>query len=139
LAGEKGIASWESGSSLTPWNELEPATMQSLTTCPRSHVEAGGAAVVRLTETEFHESNVGLTGKRLVRLAEQVGPRGIELDLAAVGFLTTTGLGELVSLHHRVAAAGGRLTLTRVCSPVFEVFEVTRLTKLLDVQRADAA
>jgi anti-anti-sigma factor len=58
------------------------------------------------------------------------------LDLAAVRFVSGTGLGKLVALHHRVAARGGRLTLTRV-DPL--VYEVTRLTRLLDVHRGGDA
>jgi anti-anti-sigma factor len=108
-------------------------------TNPPPHVEAaGGTVVVRLPEEAFREANVGLTGKRLFQLADDLGPQGLHLDLAAVQFLTSTGLGKLVALHKRVAAAGGRLTLTRVCPQVYEVFEVTRLTQLLDVRQTGA-
>ncbi len=79
------------------------------------------------------------TGERLLRLADELGPRGLHLDLAAVRFLSSTGLGKLVGLHHRVAARGGRLTLTRVSPLVYEVFEITRLVRLLDVHRGGDA
>jgi anti-anti-sigma factor len=103
------------------------------------HVEAAGdAVVVRLAGEAFYEENVGLVGERLFRLADGLGPRALRLDLAAVGFLSSTGLGMLWSLHKRVAAAGGRLSLTRVAPLVYEVFEVTQLTSRLEVHRAGA-
>jgi anti-sigma B factor antagonist len=61
--------------------------------------------------------------------------RGLQLDFATVRFLSSTGLGQLIALHHRVASQGGRLTLTRVNPLVYEVFAITRLVRQIDVQR----
>ena len=106
---------------------------------PLLHVEKGGdAVVVRLTEEAFREENLGRTQERLFRLADGLGPRALQLDLAAVGFLSSSGLVMLVGLHKLVAAAGGRLRLTQLSPRVYEVFEITKLTSLLDVQRARA-
>jgi anti-anti-sigma factor len=105
---------------------------------PNPHLQVhttGCATVVRLAEEALREANVGPTGKRLFRLVDDLGQRTLRLDLAAVAFLTSVGLALLVSLHKRVAAAGGRLTITRVCPLVYEAIEVTRLTQLLDVRR----
>src|SRR5262249_55967663 len=115
---------------------MESAPMPLETSSPHLYVEAcGGAVMVRLSAEAFREVNVGPTGKRLSQLADDLGPRGLELNLAAVQFLTSIGLGLLVTLHKRVNAAGGRLTITHVCPLVYEVIEVTRLTQLLDVRR----
>jgi anti-anti-sigma factor len=106
---------------------------------PFLHMEAAsGAAVVRPTEEAFQEPNVDMTGERLFRLADELGPQTLQLDLVAVRFLTSLGLGKLITLHKRAANAGGRLTLTGVCPLVYEVFDVTRLTLLLDVHRGGA-
>jgi anti-anti-sigma factor len=103
------------------------------------HVEAAGdAVVVRLAGEAFYEENVGRTQEQLFRLADGLRPGALRLDLAAVGFLSSTGLGMLWSLHKRVAAAGGRLSLTQVSPRVCEVFEVTQLTSRLDVHRSGA-
>src|SRR5207249_3696292 len=123
----------------TPCTEKESVPMPPEAPSPLLHVDAvSGVTVIRLAEDALREANVGQTGKRLFRLADDLGPRGLQLDLAAVQFLTSIGLGLLVALHKRVAAAGGRLTLTGVCPLVFEVIEVTRLTQLLDVRRGGA-
>jgi anti-anti-sigma factor len=103
------------------------------------HVEAAGdPVVVRLADEAFYEENVVPTGERLSRLADGLGPRALRLDLAAVGFLSSSGLVMLVGLHKLVAAAGGRLRLTQLSPRVYEVFEITKLTSRLDVHRAGA-
>jgi anti-anti-sigma factor len=104
---------------------------------PLLHVEVNGdAVVVRLTGEALRQENVGLTGERLFLLADDLGPRALHLDLAAVQFLSSPGLNMLWALHKRVAASGGRLSLIQVSPLVYEVFEVTRLTLRLDVHRA---
>ena len=106
---------------------------------PLLHVEVSGdTVVVRLTGEAFREENVGPTGERLFRLADDLGPRALHVDLAAVKFLSTTGLNMLWALHKRVAASGGRFSVIQVSPLVYEIFEVTQLTLQLDVHRARA-
>ena len=103
------------------------------------HVEAAGDAVVaRIAEKAFYEENVNLIGERLFRLADGLGPRALHVDLAAVRFLSTTGLNMLWALHKRVAASGGRFSVIQVSPLVYEVFKVTQLNTLLDVHKAGA-
>ena len=42
---------------------------------------------------------------------------------------------EIVALHKRASAAGGQLVLSNLTDGVYEVFDVTRLTRALDVRR----
>jgi anti-anti-sigma factor len=108
------------------------------TTTPALHAPTtSDPTVVQITDEEFREPDAARTAARLRRLADEAGPRGLWLDLAGVGFLASTGLGQLVALHKRVAAVGGRLTLANVRPLVHEAFEITRLTLLLDVRRAE--
>src|SRR4051812_41831819 len=71
---------------------------------------------------------------RQERPARPSGPT-LVLDLGAVAAPTAGGLGQLVGLHRRLRAGGGRLVLCNVGARAYEVFEVTRLTELLDVRR----
>jgi anti-anti-sigma regulatory factor len=61
------------------------------------------------------------------------------LDLSGVPAPTAGGLGQLVALHNRLRAMGGRLVLLNVRPLAYEAFKVTRLTDLLDVRRAGEA
>jgi anti-anti-sigma factor len=57
------------------------------------------------------------------------------LDLSGFESPTAAGLGQLVTLHKRLRASGGRLVLCNVGEAAYEVFAVTRLTDVLDVRR----
>jgi anti-anti-sigma regulatory factor len=61
--------------------------------------------------------------------------RTLALDLSGVKVPTAGGLGQLVALNNRLLALGRRLVLCNVGPGAFEVFELTRLTELLDVRR----
>jgi anti-sigma B factor antagonist len=53
------------------------------------------------------------------------------LDFTNVEYITAVELGTLVSLHKRMNASGGRLTLFNLNRHVFEVFTVTHLNELI--------
>jgi anti-anti-sigma factor len=57
------------------------------------------------------------------------------LDLGGVDLLSAAGLGELVTLHKRVRASGGRLVLCNVGERAYEVLRLARLTDLVEVRR----
>lgn len=83
----------------------------TLTGCPR--LTAATAPAVRAA---------------LAPLADEPGQ--IQLDLAAVEFVSSDGLVELVRLHRRLRERGGRLTVVRTREPVREVLELTGLDQL---------
>jgi len=64
----------------------------------------------------------------------------ILLDLGAVPYLDSTGLGALVSAMRRVRAVGGDIRVCALQPDVRSVLEITRLTKIITVHgsRADA-
>jgi anti-sigma B factor antagonist len=55
------------------------------------------------------------------------GARRITLDLGAVGFVDSSGLGVLVGALRRLEQCGGRLRIERVQDSVRKVFEITGL------------
>jgi anti-anti-sigma regulatory factor len=63
------------------------------------------------------------------------GGRALVLDLGGVKVPTAGCLGQLVALNNRLRSSGGRLVLYNVGPMAFEVFELARLTELLDVRR----
>ncbi len=78
-----------------------------------------------------------LTGESLrcaERLAGEPGGHQLHLDLAGVRIPTAAGLGALVRLHHNVRSRGGHLVLMNVQPWAYEVFQVARLTEVLDVR-----
>jgi anti-anti-sigma regulatory factor len=63
------------------------------------------------------------------------GPRDWVVDLSGVEYPTAAHLGQLVALNRWVRASGGCLIVDKVGERAFEVFEVARLTGVLDVRR----
>ena len=55
----------------------------------------------------------------------------IALNLEQVGFLSSAGLGALVTLHKACASKGGRLVVYGVQDPILQLLKLTHLDKLL--------
>jgi anti-anti-sigma factor len=73
------------------------------------------------------------TLKTEVREAIAGGDVVVDLDLADVELVDSTGLGALVAIHKSADGAGGRVTLKRLRSNVLAVLELTRLHRVLHV------
>jgi anti-anti-sigma factor len=101
----------------------------------QSH-DHGDHTVVRFTgpRVALHEDNIPLVGEKLLALANTLKPRRLLVDFGNVAFLTTTALSVLLRLRTALSGWGGRLTLRQVHPRVYEVFEVTRLHTLFDIQ-----
>jgi anti-anti-sigma factor len=97
------------------------------------------AIVVRFDPpaASLDESNVQSLGEFLSRLIDGGGPGRLIVDLGNVAYLSSLALGVFVGLHKRMRARGGQLTLRNLRAPTYEVFDVTRLTQVLDVQRQE--
>jgi anti-anti-sigma factor len=95
----------------------------------------GGARVV-VYQPHLDTSRSLVLGEYLLGLAGRMSGGRLELDLGNVRYLCVTCLGKLVALDRRLRAGGGRLTLLDVAPAVYEVFEVTHLTAVLDLHEA---
>jgi anti-anti-sigma factor len=81
----------------------------------------------------LHEGAVQALGKELLALAETVAGGTLWLSLAGVVYLTSTTLEMLLSLRRQVLDAGGRLILSDLGPAVQEVFQITRLDRVIEV------
>ena len=79
--------------------------------------------------------SVRLLSDSLDHAGDAQGPP-LELDLAAMPFLTADGLGRLVALRNRLDAMGGRLVLLNVGSVAYEAIRVAGLAGFLGAQPA---
>lgn len=67
----------------------------------------------------------------LHRAGALLGAGVLEVDLGAVTFIDSTGLGALVQLRRQADAAGAQVRLTNVPARVGRLLELTGLTGLL--------
>jgi anti-anti-sigma factor len=87
--------------------------------------------------TSLDESTAQSLGEFISRLIDGGGPGRLIVDLGNVAYLSSLALGVFVGLHRRLKARGGQLTLRNLRASTYEVFDVTRLTRVLDVQRQE--
>jgi anti-sigma B factor antagonist len=70
--------------------------------------------------------------------AEQ-GKKHIILNLAAVNFVDSSGLGELVRTHASVRSHGGQLKLANPSKHVHDLLKMTKLDRVLDIEQDEAS
>lgn len=87
-------------------------------------VRAAGE-LARLRSPEFHAQLLDIVSAKPARLI---------VDLSAVTFMDSSGLGSLLEVYKRLKRTGGRITLTGVVHPVRGVFEVTRMDKFFEIR-----
>lgn len=56
------------------------------------------------------------------------------LDLSDVHFIASAALGRLVGLKNRVHSVGGRFTIRQVSPELMEIFRITRLDHIFNMQ-----
>jgi anti-anti-sigma factor len=58
------------------------------------------------------------------------------IDLAALEYISSAGLGVLLRTHKRLMASGGKLRLVNVGNHIFDIFRYSGFDQLFEVQRA---
>jgi anti-anti-sigma factor len=76
--------------------------------------------------------------RRMLQSAIDHGDGDLVVDVGEVTVLDAAGLGMLVAAHRRAGRAGRRLVLRSVPSSVGRVLAMTRLHRVLNVERAAA-
>jgi anti-anti-sigma factor len=56
------------------------------------------------------------------------------LDFSRLDFITSTGLGIVISLHKRLQTEGGELVLRNLHPDILEVFQITKLHTFLKME-----
>jgi len=66
-------------------------------------------------------------------LIEQ-GNKKLVLDLGGISYINSSGLGSLVSIYSMYQKVGGQIKLCNVAKGVENVFVITKLTSVFDVE-----
>jgi anti-sigma B factor antagonist len=69
----------------------------------------------------------------------QQGKKHIVLNLAAVDFVDSSGLGELVRTHASVRSHGGQLKLANPSKHVHDLLKMTKLDRVLDIEQDEVS
>jgi len=102
--------------------------------CPPVHVEQhAGTMVVTCNADSFLWPSVDEVGSILLGLAEELDGRQLVLDFGDVDYLSGAALEKLVVLQRKAASEGSTLIIDNVSSYLLEIFSVTGLAGIMEV------
>lgn len=104
---------------------------------PRVSVEyAESATIVTFTDEKILEDrDIQALAESIMSVIEQAGRINLILDFCNVRFLSSAVLGLLIRVSKKVYERDGRLGLCNINPKIYEIFKITRLTKIFDIYR----
>jgi anti-sigma B factor antagonist len=101
--------------------------------------ESSGVSIVTFADSKIiNEEEIQELGQELYALVERDGHKKIILNFAAVEFLSSAALGKLIGFEKRAKQNSAELILTNIRPEIYEVFAITKLTKLFDIKDDEA-
>ena len=85
------------------------------------------------------DAKIEKLGSDLVELLNKTTEERVILDFRNVKFMTSSMLGKLVQVHKKSAEFKVKLKLAGIDPEIRQVFKITRLDKLFDIEADDAA
>ena len=100
----------------------------------------GDVTIVNFIDRKIlDEQNIQKIGEDLFHLVDTEGRKKILLNFGNVEYLSSAALGKFITLNKKVQAAGGKLVLCNIDPNIYEVFEITKLNKLFNIQKEEQA
>jgi anti-sigma B factor antagonist len=97
--------------------------------------ESNGISVVTFTDSKIiDDQEIQELGQELYALVDRDNRPKIVLNFAAVEFLSSAALGKLISFEKKAKAKKSVLILTNIRPEIYEVFAITKLTKLFTIK-----
>jgi anti-sigma B factor antagonist len=102
---------------------------------PRITVEYVDTATIITFEDEkiLEEVDIQAIQESIWKVLEQAEGINLILDFCNVKFLSSAVLGLLIRISKKVYAGGGQLRLCNINPKIYEIFKITRLTKIFDI------
>ena len=94
--------------------------------------DKGAAILLEVLEERLDAHNSGDLKTQMLKLFEE-GKHNIVVDLQAVRFVDSSGLGALVSGFKNASSRNGSLKLTGLQLQVKSMFELTRLHRVFEI------
>lgn len=88
--------------------------------------------IATIQEARLLESRLlDAIGEELYKLVDQMDRKKLIVDCTKVAFLSSAAIGVFLSLHKKAAAIKGTLIICGLRKELMQVFEITKLNKLL--------
>jgi anti-sigma B factor antagonist len=102
--------------------------------------EQGKVRIVEFEDRKILEDLViNQIGAQLSELIDSGSEPRLVLDFKHVEHLSSAALGVLITVDKQVAQREGKLALANIQPQIFEVFRITRLNKLFNIQSSTEA
>ena len=102
--------------------------------------DIGDVTVVNFIDKKIlDEQNIQIIGEQLFNLVDELNRLKLLLNFSNVEYLSSSALGKFITLNKKVSKAGGRLILCNIAPQIHEVFEITKLDKLFNIQKEEQA
>jgi len=104
---------------------------------PRISVEYTEKAtiVTFVDEKILEEKDIAELGQSIQGVIEQGQRINLILDFSNVRFLSSAVLGLLIRISKKVYESDGQLKLCNINPRIYEIFKITRLTKVFDIYK----
>ena len=102
--------------------------------------DIGDVTVVNFTDKKIlDEQNIQIIGEQLFSLVDELGRRKLVLNFSNVEYLSSAALGKFITLNKKINAVQGMLVLCNIVPEIYEVFAITKLNKLFNIQKEEQA
>jgi anti-sigma B factor antagonist len=91
---------------------------------------AGDVAIIDLAGRIVLNDGSATMRETIAKLREE-GANKILINLSAVSFMDSSGLGELASAYARINKAGGQLKLVNIPARILDLLRITKLDSIL--------
>jgi anti-sigma B factor antagonist len=101
--------------------------------------QSGQVSVVTFVDSKIiDEAEIQELGQELYDLVERDDRKKIVLNFSNVEFLSSAALGKLIGFDKRVKQHKAELVLSNIRPEIYEVFAITKLTKLFQIKDDEA-
>ncbi len=98
-------------------------------------IERGSIRVVEFEDRKIlEELAINQIGQQLSHLVLDEDRPKLLLDFRNVQHLSSAALGMLITLNKQVSERQGQLVLANINAQIYEVFKITKLNKLFNIQ-----
>jgi anti-sigma B factor antagonist len=92
------------------------------------------AVIIKFTDEKILEDkDIAAVQGAIMSVVEQTQRINLVLDFSNVKFLSSAVLGFLIRVSKKVYERDGQLRLCNINPKIYEIFKITRLTKVFDI------
>jgi anti-anti-sigma factor len=104
-----------------------------------SHTKDNILTIQLLDERLMDEGQLKRIYNDVIALLDKTTEKQVVLEFSKVQFMSSSMLGKLVQVHKKCKEYKVKLKLCGISSDIFEVFKITKLHKLFDIETDEAS